>query len=627
MRQPPDARSGSPVPDASGGVPGGAGSAPGGRGRGLVSRLLALALGILATFLLLEGGLWLVGEGFWALQAHRNRTPSGGGGRVIVCIGESTTALGGDVSYPAQLQGILDRRTTPGAWAVVNAAMPGAWSGQLVDRLEKDLDRFAPDVVVAMMGANDYAIPLADPRIPRGERTVWSRFRTIRLARMARWQILHPERGATGDDPAEGVQIRGSWLRDRVLAAPGDGPLHFHYGWQLLEEGRLEAALHEFRASATLAPRDAESALMVGYCLDHLGLTSHADGWYERARVLGAGANIVGGMASRPGWSSRDLAEFALNLPVRAAGDLAQALVAAEVATSRLPDDPRSWTALARAADAAGQEARAIDAWWKVAALAPGDPAPRLGIARILARSDPAAAEVEVAAVLVDHPTSPDALTLRGRLLWEAGHRDEAEAATREAIAGTPSVDALLQLAEILEAADRQADAEACLQQAIALDTGCNALEKQATHLASRGRRAEAAALLDRVEATDPTLRACRDALSHVVVEGDFAARAAPRLRQSYARLVQLLEPRGISLVAVQYPTLPVSDLRRVLPEGSDIRVVDNEAAFKDAVRRYGYAGVFTDRGYGTFGHGTGRGNGLLAERVADAILEVDGGE
>ncbi len=48
---------------------------------------------------------------------------------------------------------------------------------------------------------------------------------------------------------------------------------------------------------------------------------------------------------------------------------------------------------------------------------------------------------------------------------------------------------------------------------------------------------------------------------------------------------------------------------------------VDNEQIFKDAVGRDGFSAYFTDAFAGDFGHCTKKGNRLLAEHVADAIM------
>ena len=63
----------------------------------------------LATVAYAELGLRLGGVVFLSLQEYRNvRSIMGKGEYRIMCIGESTTAFGGEDSYPAQLEKILN---------------------------------------------------------------------------------------------------------------------------------------------------------------------------------------------------------------------------------------------------------------------------------------------------------------------------------------------------------------------------------------------------------------------------------------------------------------------------------------------------------------------------------------
>jgi len=48
---------------------------------------------------------------------------------------------------------------------------------------------------------------------------------------------------------------------------------------------------------------------------------------------------------------------------------------------------------------------------------------------------------------------------------------------------------------------------------------------------------------------------------------------------------------------------------------------VDHEKSFKDGVKIDGYDAYFVDNFEGSFGHCTYKGNRLLAENIADAII------
>ncbi len=95
----------------------------------------------------------------------------------------------------------------------------------------------------------------------------------------------------------------------------------------------------------------------------------------------------------------------------------------------------------------------------------------------------------------------------------------------------------------------------------------------------------------------------------------------SPITVESYHKLKQILDKRGVKLVCVQYPMRSIALLKRIFNEGEDVVFVDNEEIFKNAVAKEGYKEYFRDMFGGDFGHCTPKGNRLLAENIADNIL------
>ena len=119
-------------------------------------KLLLIGFGLLITLLLCETGLRLGDWTFTRLQELRNNQYYGQKNLItIMCIGESTTALGGDNSYPSILGRILNQQGRGMTYRVVNAGRPSTNSGYIVEHLEDQIKQYHPDIVIAMVGIND----------------------------------------------------------------------------------------------------------------------------------------------------------------------------------------------------------------------------------------------------------------------------------------------------------------------------------------------------------------------------------------------------------------------------------------------------------------------------------------
>ena len=92
-------------------------------------------------------------------------------------------------------------------------------------------------------------------------------------------------------------------------------------------------------------------------------------------------------------------------------------------------------------------------------------------------------------------------------------------------------------------------------------------------------------------------------------------------LVSNYRKLKQIVLAHGIKLVAVQYPTRNVETLKNLVG-ANDVILVDNEKIFVDAIKKGKYEDYFIDRFGGDFGHGTPKGNYLLASNIANILLK-----
>ena len=95
----------------------------------------------------------------------------------------------------------------------------------------------------------------------------------------------------------------------------------------------------------------------------------------------------------------------------------------------------------------------------------------------------------------------------------------------------------------------------------------------------------------------------------------------APATIVNYRKIRQLLAERGITLVAMQYPTRRLQPLKDIFGENSGVYFVSNEN-MKGLAEQHGYGKYFVDMYAGDFGHCTLEGNALVAENAAKVILE-----
>jgi len=91
--------------------------------------------------------------------------------------------------------------------------------------------------------------------------------------------------------------------------------------------------------------------------------------------------------------------------------------------------------------------------------------------------------------------------------------------------------------------------------------------------------------------------------------------------RNNYHKIKEVVTQRGIPLVCVQYPLRSIEPLKKLFDSTEGIIFVDNEGIFKKALRLGKYDDHFIDNFGGDFGYCTPLGNRLLAENVANVIL------
>ncbi len=121
-------------------------------------KTLLLTLSLLLNALILESILNAAGLFFLLQNKKENQLSKILDQSVrILCIGESTTFIGGKDSYPSQLETILNQTKQSKHYEVINKGLPGKNMDDIYVQLEGWIKNYQPHLVVAMMGINDEA--------------------------------------------------------------------------------------------------------------------------------------------------------------------------------------------------------------------------------------------------------------------------------------------------------------------------------------------------------------------------------------------------------------------------------------------------------------------------------------
>ncbi|MFH0912661.1 MAG: GDSL-type esterase/lipase family protein [Candidatus Omnitrophota bacterium] len=137
---------------------------------------------VLITLVLLETCLRLGGFVILSLQEHRNKLSIRQKDAYrILCLGESTTRG----QWPPHLQEILDQHNIGIKFSVIDKGIIGSNTPAILSQVEPYLDRYHPDMVVAMIGINDWGehIPYERPTLSKTMLFI-KPFRTYKLARL-----------------------------------------------------------------------------------------------------------------------------------------------------------------------------------------------------------------------------------------------------------------------------------------------------------------------------------------------------------------------------------------------------------------------------------------------------------
>jgi tetratricopeptide (TPR) repeat protein len=228
----------------------------------LRQKITLIALGLFLSLVLLEAGLRFSGWVFSSVQEYRNKLSLRNKGTYrILCLGESTTALGGENSYPRQLEKILNERNPDIKFSVVNKGVIGITSVGILGQLDENLKLYKPDMIIAMMGINDGAAYALEEGIFDSQGNFFEKmlneyrlfFKSLRVYKLAGLIQLHlaakvgkQERESRTKEDGKKNDIKEEWLKKAVQMSPGSVEALINLGAYYLGRGSYKQAEESF---------------------------------------------------------------------------------------------------------------------------------------------------------------------------------------------------------------------------------------------------------------------------------------------------------------------------------------------------------------------------------------------
>ena len=224
----------------------------------LLQRIAVILCGLLLVALTFEIGLRVSGFIILSLQEYKNlQSIKNKGSCRIMCLGESTT----QDQYPPYLQEILTRRDIGIKFSVIDKGLTCTTTIAILLKLESNLDKYQPDIVVTMMGCNDRRTMYYQDI---SESDTWL-FRHCRVYRFSRTIYMHILKKLKKEDiyrvkspyPDQGrpPKIEGSPKNAIRLHLKADSA-YLVLGRIYKDQGRRVEAEHALKKAIWLNPKD-----------------------------------------------------------------------------------------------------------------------------------------------------------------------------------------------------------------------------------------------------------------------------------------------------------------------------------------------------------------------------------
>lgn len=276
-----------------------------------------IIFGVFLSIIILEFGLRIGGAIFLSLQERRNAiTLRKKTDYRIMCLGESTTALGGKYAYPYQLEEILNRLSSGMHFSVVNKGIAGINTSVIVSHLEDNIVRYSPDMIIVMMGINDFDV--YDASVSRNDILMCNSLRVCKLIRLIVLRVAAKvkesdllKRKKDNAISLECPLVNSIDVENKLRKALELNPNYASYFDMALfyeNQGDYAKAEYSFKKAIALNPNNAKAYYELGWCYRNLGDYGLAIEFLRKSIELDP---VNAGAYNRLGWCYNVKGEYA----------------------------------------------------------------------------------------------------------------------------------------------------------------------------------------------------------------------------------------------------------------------------------------------------------------------------
>ena len=247
------------------------------------TKITLVLFGLGLFLVILEIGLRLGGFILISVQEHRNNLSLRQKGAYrIMCIGESTT----QDQYPVFLEEFLNQSGVGIKFSVIDKGLSGDTTSTILAQLPASLDKYRPDMVVAMMGINDQGqhLPYAE-NINSKPAPFFRSLRTYKLARLL-WRHLLTKAKENRKGSQAGIPPIEGPLKEPVKPGPKNPDAYIQSGCYYRDQGKFSQAIDCFKKAIDLNPGNYRAYIDLGVVYEIQSKFPEAEDLFKKAIKL-----------------------------------------------------------------------------------------------------------------------------------------------------------------------------------------------------------------------------------------------------------------------------------------------------------------------------------------------------